>query len=410
MLTEEFWQLSESLRMNNKVRYMKRLLLCLLSLGLFLGCAKDARITFEVQNSIDQNRSFETVSIHKTALGFLPTQRLDDYGIVDLSTKDTLIVQHIDSNGDGLTDEILFQPEIYGMTSKSFELVKTGVEYFNNEEVICYSRFVPERTDDYAWENDKVAFRVFGPNAQMRIEKGLPDGTLTSGVDAWLKKVDYPIINKWYDEHLEGKGSYHQDTGEGLDNFHVGSSRGVGGIGVRVNDSLYTSKNFIEWETLTNGPIRTSFRLKYADWNAGGLVISEEKIMSLDRGSNLTRFDLEISGTESVSVGLTLHEKDGVVKGVVEKGWLSYWQPHGKSALGTAIVVDPKAIIGFEEYIVEQRDHSHAFAHLKLKDKVTYYAGFGWKESGQFKNKEAWYAYLDVVSSRLNSPLKVVYH
>jgi hypothetical protein len=78
-------------------------------------------------------------------------------------------------------------------------------------------------------------------------------------MDCWLKRVDYPIINKWYKKHLEEGGSYHEDTGEGLDDFHVGASRGCGGTGLWDDEEkiLYTSKNFSEWKTLAVGPLRT---------------------------------------------------------------------------------------------------------------------------------------------------------
>ena len=34
------------------------------------------------------------------------------------------------------------------------------------QEAMAFGRFVPEREDDFAWENDKVAFRVYGPNSK----------------------------------------------------------------------------------------------------------------------------------------------------------------------------------------------------------------------------------------------------
>src|SRR5205085_8225450 len=98
-----------------------------------------------------------------------------------------------------------------------------------------YSRFVPERIDDYAWENDRVAFRTYGPVTQRIVEEGKPGGTLSSGLDCWLKRVPYPVIDKWYKKSIEG-GSYHKDEGEGYDPYHVGLSRGCGGIGVWKND------------------------------------------------------------------------------------------------------------------------------------------------------------------------------
>ena len=82
-----------------------------------------------------------------------------------------------------------------------------------------FCRFVPERSDDFAWENDKIAFRAYGPALHASGEN--------SGIDCWLKRVDYPIINKWYKENAEGK-SYHKDHGEGYDPYKVGASRGCG--------------------------------------------------------------------------------------------------------------------------------------------------------------------------------------
>jgi hypothetical protein len=36
--------------------------------------------------------------------------------------------------------------------------------------------------------------------------------------------------------------------------FHVGKSRGIGGIAIKTKESYATSKNFIDWKTITNGP------------------------------------------------------------------------------------------------------------------------------------------------------------
>src|SRR5690606_32212285 len=138
--------------------------------------------------------------------------------------------------------------------------------------------------DDYAWENDRVAFRTYGPEAQRLTENNEQGGTLTSGIDAWFKKVEYPIIDKWYAENLENPGTYHKDTGEGYDPYHVGASRGIGGIGVWQNDSLYVSKNFVEYKRIANGPIRTIFELTYAPWQADKIIVKETKRISLDLG------------------------------------------------------------------------------------------------------------------------------
>jgi hypothetical protein len=203
-------------------------------------------------------------------------------------------------------------------------------------------------------------------------------------------------------------GSYHEDTGEGLDNFHVGVSRGAGGTAVKVNDEYYFSKNFINWRTITTGPIRTSFQLEYADWDAGGNVIKESKTISLDYGSNLSRFETTIEGIDRVSVGLTLHDLKGKVNANPKNGWMSHWEPHGDSELGTAVLASPDNFLGYEEYTTDAKDLSNAYAHLKVNNnKVVYYAGFGWKKSGQFDNNEDWEKFLNEFAHKLSNPLKI---
>ena len=150
------------------------------------------------------------------------------------------------------------------------------------------------------------------------------------------------------------------------------------------------------------------FYLNYADWDASGKLIKESKIISLDRGNHLSKFDVHIEGTKSISAGLTLHEKDGRITKNDALGWVSYWQPHSESELGMAVIADKDTYVGYENYDVETRDLSHTYAHLKVKNnEVTYYAGFGWKESGHFKTVDAWETYLDQFAMAINSPLGV---
>ena len=291
-----------------------------------------------IKNSLNVSRSFETIEILRGDLQLKENENFELLAVRDVNTKGVLISQFVDEDNDGTADVLLFQPEIAANSEKKFELFVPEIPIEQKTEEYCYSRFVPERTDDYAWENNKVAFRTYGPTAQRMIEESIPGGTLSSGIDAWLKKVEYPIINKWYAENVKKAGYYHIDHGEGLDNFHVGSSRGIGGIAVEKNGEYYLSKNYTAWKTITTGPIRTSFILNYADWDADGQMISEEKHISLDYGNNFSKFELTVEGTDDISVGLTLHENDGEITENVEEGWISYWEPHVDSELGTSII------------------------------------------------------------------------
>lgn len=366
---------------------------------------KEEATIISVKNTLPVERTFETVELTKS---FLKVEDLSTVGIRNTETKNLELTQTVDTNDNGIFDVILFQPKIKANSESTFEIVTITDAEKPEAKELCYSRFVPERTDDYAWENNKVAFRVYGPTAQKMIEDNVPGGTLSSGVDAWLKRVEHPIINSWYKKETETEGTYHEDTGEGLDNFHVGSSRGVGGIAVKVDTTYYYSKNYTKWRTITVGPLRTSFYLEYENWDAGGNTIKESRIISLDLGQNFSKFNIALEGAKQISVGLTLHEKDGEVTGNDYNGWISYWQPHADSEIGTAIIASKNIFASSETYNSEVKDLSNAYAHLGVENnQVIYYAGFTWKESGQFNTKQEWEDYLNAFSQQINNPLEI---
>ena len=385
-----------------------KLFLAVCSIALLFACEEQKQIPQQiiVKNTMDSDRSFETVSVKLSEIK--QENKTGRVVLLNAKTKAEIVSQQIDTDGDGIMDEVLFQPAVAANSEQVFKVSFSENIASADSIPACYSRFVPERTDDYAWENNRVAFRTYGPVAQKMKEDGVKGGTLSSGIDAWLKRVDYPIINKWYKKELETDGSYHKDDGEGLDNFHVGISRGVGGIAKKVATSYYISKNFTSWKTLSTGPIRTSFILTYADWDAAGIKISEEKKISLDYGSNLSKFEITLTGTDTISAGLTLHEKDGEIGVNKNQGWISYWEPHFDSELGTGIVVPENGMVGHEHYETSRKDESNLFTHIKTKDgKAVYYAGFSWKKSNQYTSKEEWDTYLATFSEKLKNPLQV---
>ncbi|KEZ94317.1 DUF4861 family protein [Nonlabens ulvanivorans] len=388
-----------------KIKMQKSIFLILLLLC--ISCADESAeiISVTVSNPLDISRSFETVEIDISDVD-LNENSLE---VVDVETKEVIISQIVDYSPIGDVNKVLlFQPEIAANGKSTFKINLIEKKEIDSSLIRCYSRFVPERTDDYAWENNRVAFRTFGPVAQKMVEDGVKGGTLTSGIDAWLKRVEYPIINKWYERGVIEKGAYHKDIGEGLDNFHVGVSRGVGGIAVKTDSSYAVSKNFTTWKTITTGPIRTSFILDYEDWDAKGNVISEKKHISLDYGQNLTRYYIKLKGTDKVSVGLTSHKKDGEVSTDKDEGWMSYWEPFDDSELGQGVVMaNPEGITAFNNYLTDKKDESNLYVQSNISGFIEYYAGFGWKKSGQFESKEDWNKYLALFSKCLENPLQV---
>lgn len=381
---------------------MKQIPLFLISmLGLLAySCSSEVK-TVTLTNSLDTPRESETVELTKEMLSGIDLEKIR---VRDLETKELLVSQTVDTDGDKVADLLLFQPQLAPRSTKQFAL-EEGAPH--KGDTLCYSRFVPERIDDYTWENDRVAFRMYGPTAQSMVEKNIEGGIISSGIDCWLKKVTYPIIDSWYEKNARKGESYHQDTGEGLDNYHVGISRGCGGIAVKEEGQYYFSENFVHWKTLSVGAIRTSFELHFKNWKAGEKTIEKSLLVSLDRGQNLTRYEVQMTGTSQLAVGLVQHEGDGEVTFSENKKWMNYWQPHGDSELGTAVLT-PKAFVDSEVVDTVKRDLNNAYLLLDLEEeKCVYYAGFAWKESQQFASQKAWEQYLDLFAKQLNAPIAV---
>ncbi len=369
---------------------------------------------FTVVNHLNSDRPRETVSIPLRAVqNLVNTFGAENLWLTNLETGTVLVSQTLDQDGDGKADELLFQTNIAAHATKKFRMkgASSGAAKRPKNGPTTFSRFVPERIDDYAWENDRVAFRTYGPEAQRLTEAGRPDGTLTSGLDCWLKRVPYPIIDKWYKKNTEEPGYYHKEHGEGYDPYHVGGSRGCGGIGVWAGDSLFVSENFVAYKTLATGPVRTLFELTYAPWSANGTKILEKKRISLDLGSQLCRVEETLGSDrplEKVSVGLTLHEGKGVVQTDSAAGWFRYWEPIDDSHVGVGIVINPALVQGFREYRVSKPDQSHLWVDARLTgNKVVYYAGFGWDKAEIITSPEVWDAYLADFAKRMASPLEV---
>ncbi len=373
-----------------------------------ISCSKfaDDTVTVTVSNSSSINRKNETIQVAIKDLGQSFIANPSCIAVTNKKTNDTLSTQLVDVDGNHIIDAILFQSNIVANSKNEylFQVQKTEISF----PTVAFSRFVPERTDDYAWENDRVAFRTYGPSAQKIYENNTPGGTLSSGIDCWLKKVDYPIINKWYEKHTKGTGSYHEDTGEGLDNYHVGKSRGCGGLTFVTDSILHVSKNFTSYKTIDTGAIRTGFTLSYDKWMANDTEVSEKKYITLDKGSNLMKVNATVLNVDEITVGMTLHENDGSISSDTLKVWCNYFQPHASSTLNTAILCHPKYFKKIQIIESEKKDQSHALVHLKVIDeKVEYYTGFNWAESLQFASQQKWEQYLTEFSIRISEPLKI---
>lgn len=276
---------------------------------------------------------------------------------------------------------------------KSVILVVVGLAALVSAETVprTYCRFVPERKDDFAWENDKVAFRAYGP--------ALRSGAEDSGIDCWLKRVDYPIIDKWYGQLKEK--SYHTDWGEGNDPYHVGSSRGCGGLGLWMDEQLVISDTFLTWKILQCKPEESVFVLTY-EYKVGADIYKEEKQISIRLGDRLFKSvstfwkNGEPAVGLPIAIGLTTHDGQAAVSQDLAKGWMACWEKIEGYDLGTGVVMDPERIVDYRLVDTLAKDDGHALfiTQTDAKGQVEYYAGYGWEKAGEIKTSAEWADYL----------------
>lgn len=386
---------------------------CALAALCFLSCNDsydNHNLRIEVSNWLDFDRK-EVVSIDRSELSdFVEEGSEVDLRIRKEDGEDYFRTQWIDYDEDGELDELLFQAVVPAKATAEYEVVIDSTIAEPESNVVAYSRFVPERTDDYTWENDKVAFRTYGPTGEKEALEGVEGSTLSSGIDLWLKRTDESVIDKWYREHQKSPGYYHKDHGEGYDPYHVGASRGTGGSGIWVDDSLQVSRNFTDYKTIADGPLRTVFELIYAaPWSEFG--VTETKRISLDLGSHFSKFEVSIDSEEEIpnyAVGISLHYNEGEAEINEEEGWVKHWETIDGSYVGEALVLDPGVIDSAFVYRTEMPDQSNLLVLTDPEnEKLTYYVGFVWEKAEEITKEQEWKTHIEDFSTTINEPLEV---
>lgn len=259
----------------------------------------------------------------------------------------------------------------------------------------AHARFVPERLDDFAWENDRIAHRVYGP----AIMTDPAEMLVSSGVDVWSKRTRALVQDAWYKA-----GDYHLDKGEGLDFYHVGTTRGCGGLGIVDGGTLHPSRNFARYKVLADGPLRAEFELRFDAWDAAGRKVAEVQRISLDAGSNFSRVESRFTAAAPLTVGVGIAQRKGQGSYVEDRsGWMSYWEPAmGDKGSNACAVIVPGAT-GF----AANGGNYLAMAKALPGKPFVYYLGAGWSKSGDFADAAAWHGYVGATAARVAAPLKV---
>jgi pectinesterase len=353
-----------------------------------------------VKNALDLARPSETIVL--TGAAIRQAMPVDDLRTVhvtdDASGKETL-AQPIDLNDDGVFDEVIFQADIGPRATRTFTLSIGPRQVHTRDQFKAYGRFVRERRDDFAWENDRVAHRMYGK----ALETWAQEPLTSSSVDVWFKRTRRLVVNDWY-----MADDYHRDNGDGADLYSAGKSRGCGGNGIWDAGKLHTSANFIGSQVLANGPIRVMFELTYPAFDAAGTSVTEIKRITLDAGHNLNRFESRYAATPAAPKVQAAGIKKAPASVVAQdqaRGVLRTWEPvkADGSHFGCGVIADPAQV----KEIVEADGNVLIVTTMSAGSDVTYYAGSGWDRSGDFKTVEDWDRYLGQAAQRIRTPLAV---
>ncbi len=294
-------------------------------------------------------------------------------------------------------------------------------------------KMYPTRKDDIAWENDRGAYRVYGPALQRTGEKSF-------GTDVWTKNTPEIVVedrytadydgnilkniyhkkgqgDKWRDEDLHT--SFHLDHGNGLDCYSVGSTLGCGTPALMDGNTLIYPYCYKDYEILDNGPLRFTVALTYhpAKVKKDENVV-EHRIMSLDKGSNFNKITVWYEGLTKpcdFASGVVIHseDKESVVLG---SNFVHYADPtdnpakHNFQVYVAALFPYGDVKTKMLKYDTPNKGiEGHALGILKKLEnnqKYTYYAGSAWSKA-DVRTQREWQVRIDSFLNAIAMPLEV---
>ena len=254
------------------------------------------------------------------------------------------------------------------------------------------ARFVPERADDFVFENNLVAGRFYG--------KALEGNPTSPGIDIWVKLPGALVADTWYAEAQKDPNYYHHNHG-GKDCYKVATSLGGGASAPLIDGRLaMPATNYRSWEILEQTPDKVVFVLHYPEWEAAeGVKVSLDKQVTVTADSYFCRVDdtYKFTGADKLTIaaGLLRHSAQQTIEQErLTSTAYAIWEHASDQSveredgmLGVAVVVP-----GAENVCVhDELDHGIATREVKSGEVFTYCFGSCWSK-GDLQTAEAWFA------------------
>lgn len=259
------------------------------------------------------------------------------------------------------------------------------------------ARFVPERYDDFVFENNLIAGRIYGEALE-----SCGKGQITSpGVDIWVKLPGALVADQRYRDELENGKTYHKDWGNGKDCYKVGKSLGGGASAVIIENRIqYPATNFRSWEILEQSAGRAVFSVSYPEWEADGGRIALTKTFTVTPDTYFVKvedvytFSGEFGDSLEVAAGVFRHsDQDAIASELMLDDRYAIWEKASDQSvepedgmLGVAVYVPGAVCCRYSH----GEDHGLVCGHIKSGEPFVYYFGSCWSKAGP-KTAEDWF-------------------
>lgn len=254
------------------------------------------------------------------------------------------------------------------------------------------ARFVPERADDFVFENNLIAGRFYG--------KALEGNPTSPGLDIWVKLPGKLVANEWYAKAMEDGGYYHKDHG-GKDCYKVAVSLGGGASVPYFGGALrYPATNFRSHEVLSETPGEVVFALHYPEWEAAeGVFVALDKKVTVTADSYFIKQEdtYTFRGVDELTVaaGFKLHGALSTVEEMDSSlGCYAIWEKASDTSvepedgmIGVAVVMPDFEGMEYNEGL----DHALLTRTVTSGQTVTYFSGSCWSK-GEVKTAKDWFA------------------
>lgn len=192
------------------------------------------------------------------------------------------------------------------------------------QEAKVYGRYVPERKDDFAWENEYAAFRLYG--AALKPENP------SNGVDLWLKNSPALVIDTMYGRELRDHRPYHINYDGNLDCYKVAHTCGAGGLVVIADEQTWIGGPYDRWEIIEQTPDRFVFRLEYDSLLVAGQILRESLTITAEAGQLQNKAEVVLTSDQPSAIstqllvggGIYLHDTVDYYLTIPEVGYVFY--------------------------------------------------------------------------------------